>query len=209
MNVRGMLVVRISPLRDWDGVWTSWLGNAGNAYVVIQRARSHVKRLPPCVPYGSGCGGHSECVPAHETDREDAPPWGAAVARLDPLDQEVGGRSAHLRERLPDRGQAEAFPAGHVDVVEADDRQLGGNPDADAPGRIERPERDHVIRGEHRRRSRLGCEQVEAPLVAARVAELADTPQGLVELDARCVELLAEAALAVPARRRVLGPGDE
>ena len=99
----------------------------------------------------------------------------------------VAAARTHLGERLPDGRQAEPLPPGHVDVVEADDRQLGGYADADAPRRVERTERDDVVRGEHGRRPRLGGEEVEAPLVAAAMAELSDTTQALVERDARCL----------------------
>ena len=57
--------------------------------------------------------------------------------------------------------------------------------------------------------ARLRGEEVEAPLVAAVVAELADAAQGLVEPEPARLELLPEAALAVAARRRVLRAGDQ
>ena len=113
-------------------------------------------------------------------------------------------------EGLLDRRQVERLPARHVDVVETDDGEVVGDADPDAARRVERAEGDEVVGREDRRRPRSRREQVEAPLVAAVVAELPDAAKRVVEGRRRGDSRPSrKPSLSIAARRRVLRSGDE
>src|SRR5581483_1592151 len=86
------------------------------------------------------------------------------VQRLDRLlahqpYEQVDGRRAYLRERLPHRRQRRLDDGGVVAVVESDNRELVRDADPAGACRAHRADRDHVAEGEDRRRRRVELEQ--------------------------------------------------
>jgi len=100
------------------------------------------------------------------------------VQRLDALvlqqaDEHAHGRSPHLRKRLPHRRQRRRDDRGELEVVEADDRDVLGNPQPPRAGRLDHADREEVVEGEDGRRRIAQVEQLLARLHAACDLEVA------------------------------------
>ena len=159
---------------------------------------------------------HTRCAMTCQTrrSRRASARWGGRERPApDELDGEraATGRRGIARQRRSGRAAGRrppvrSSPRGCLTVVRLNASQpaismsskptterSSGTRDPDAASRVERAEGDEVVGREDRRRPRSRREQVEAPLVAAVVAELPDTAERLVEGHAGRLEALAEA----------------
>src|SRR3954447_16139332 len=136
--------------------------------IVSLLLRTNLKRAWPSLSLAGALTHHERCREFHAT-----------VLAL--TEDEAGRRRCHFGQRLTDRGQRWPDPAGHRQVVEPDDAELGGDLDALDAGRLVDAERLEVGAREDRGRWVVELEQLRPLVEAGLDVEGAPADQVLVD----------------------------
>ncbi|MNR09798.1 hypothetical protein D3C85_1260180 [compost metagenome] len=98
--------------------------------------------------------------------------FGGQSRRGDPAQQYFSRHLAQLQDRLPHGGQRRIDVATHLDIVEADHRQLGRYTDIALGSGSQHTDADHVVGGEDGA-GRIALQQDRRGVVAAGAGEIA------------------------------------